>query len=110
MVHFKLLLTKHNFQKSTVSLGFLYLHSRLYKVTLLVSDCAFPPALDVNINPGLSCYIPASCTGIHVCADVPILGKPVLAYLELDDCTQVLKIGIENYRFEVIFADIEFGE
>ena len=44
-----------------------------------------------------------------MCADVPVLGRSVSAYVELDDCTQILKIGIENYQFEVVFADIEFG-
>ena len=74
-----------------------------------VSDCSFPPDLGTVVYDGLSCYIPATCTGTYVCADVPVLGKPVSAYLELDDCSQILKIGIENYKFDVLFDDLQFG-
>ena len=75
----------------------------------LFLGCSFPPDVGSLVYPDLSCYIPATCTGIHICADVPVLGKPVSTYLELDDCSQILKIGIENYRFDVLFADINFG-
>jgi hypothetical protein len=75
---------------------------------LFVVEC--PAIVGLPALPALtSCNIPDYCTGVDCCVDVNLLGKSFNAFVSLDPCNLQLRVGIENWIFNLTLVNYNWG-
>lgn len=60
--------------------------------------------------PGeMRCAISESCTGINCCIAAAPIHHNFHAYLDIDQCNQQMKFGIDKLQFQIFLRDFEYG-
>ena len=58
----------------------------------------------------LTCHLPITFSGIECCFDVQPLKRAFHAYIFLDECSNRIELGIENYKINSSYFDFTFGK
>ncbi|VDI33335.1 Hypothetical predicted protein, partial [Mytilus galloprovincialis] len=75
------------------------------------NDCSSKATvvLEEPISNHTSCYIPAKCTAIYCCTDIPLLNISVNTVVDLDMCNYKLAVTLEEVTLEYTLVDYEYG-
>ncbi|XP_021353372.1 uncharacterized protein LOC110450253 [Mizuhopecten yessoensis] len=63
-----------------------------------------------RIRGPVTCHIPDYCTGVDCCVEVGPIGRSFNTYVLMDACKFELRIGIENFNFNVSLFAYDYGK
>lgn len=66
--------------------------------------------LPSKIPDPMSCYIPDFCTGVECCAEIPMLGLGLHAYVYLDLDKLELRYGLETITGTLKLFNYDWGD
>lgn len=64
----------------------------------------------ITQESGLSYYISETCNDIDVCFHAAAIDQDIRTFLHIDPCEHLIEVGIEEFKFRVIFNDFEWGK
>ncbi|KAL5013968.1 hypothetical protein ScPMuIL_008238, partial [Solemya velum] len=76
------------------------------------SDCPtnLTPHLPAINGTPVTCYLSATCTGVRCCVDASDIGQSFTAFMEIDACQSVLRVGIERLQFTRTLFNYTWGQ
>lgn len=66
--------------------------------------------LPYNLQKKTYCVVQSSCTAISCCSDDPDMEMTFTWYIDIDVCSHVLKIGIEEYTAQFSLLNFPFSK
>lgn len=66
--------------------------------------------LPYNLQKKTYCVVQSSCTAISCCSDDPDMEMTFTWYIDIDVCSHVLQIGIEEYTAQFSLLNFPFSK
>lgn len=74
-----------------------------------VADCAaVPDMLTLTSNP-LTCNLDNTCNRVSCCINSAFTNSTFEVVFDLNRCTRMLTIGIENLKAQIPYSEIQWG-